>query len=97
MTDTPTAMERRYVICPETAKSEEVDLERTPCGVVIGGCSRFAAVGDECSRACAASLDERDRRGVDDFRPRVLVVYAGQHIQTMTIALSASSLSRRRN
>ena len=95
MTDTPTAMERRQIICPETSKPEEVDFDRTPCGVVIGGCSRFAALGDECSRACAVRLDERDRRGVDGIRPRVLVVYTGQHIQTKTIASSLSDhLSR---
>lgn len=70
-------MERRTITCPETALREDIELERTPCGVVISGCSRFQPHGAvECTRVCAVGLDRRDRRDVDDIAPRVLVVYA---------------------
>ncbi len=89
-------MERQRITCPETAKHEEIELERTPCGVVITGCSRFQPCSAvECTRACAVRLDRRDRRGVDDIAPRVLVVYTSRYAQTKAIALAlADHLSR---
>jgi hypothetical protein len=90
-------MERKIVDCPETQKREEIDFERTPCGIVIAGCSRFeprCAVA--CGARCAAVLD-RDRRGVDDLDPRVLVVYAGGYGRTRALAEAlAVHLSRDR-
>lgn len=89
-------MERKLITCPETVTLEEIELERTPCGIVIAGCSRFephSAV--DCARACAVRMDRRDRRDVDDRAPRVLVVYPSRHEQTKSIALAlADHLSR---
>lgn len=89
-------MERQRVKCPETDKREEIELERTPCGIVITGCSRFQPCSAvDCTRACAVRLDRRDRRGVDDIAPRVLVVYTSRHAQTKEIALAlADQFSR---
>ena len=82
-------MERQRISCPETNKREEIEIERTPCGIVIAGCSRFQPCSAvECTRACAIRLDRRDRRGVDDIAPRVLVVYTSRHAQTKAIALA---------
>ena len=64
-----------------------IELERTPCGVVIATCTRFQPCDAvECTRACAVRLDRRDRRGVDDIAPRVLVVYTRRYKATKTIA-----------
>ncbi len=89
-------MERQRITCPETAKREEIEIDRTPCGIVITGCSRFEPCSAvECTRACAVRLDRRDRRGVDDIAPRVLVVYTSRYEQTKAIALAlADHLSR---
>ena len=89
-------MERQRIVCPETTRPEDVDVERTPCGVVIAGCSRFHPSGAiACTRACAARLDDCDRRDVDDVAPRVLVVYAGGSAKTKAIATDlARHLSR---
>ena len=68
--------EHRRIECPETQTNLEIDLERTPCGIVVVGCNRFRS-GTElvCGRTCAAALDARERRTLDDVDPRVLVVY----------------------
>ena len=89
-------MERQRISCPETDKPEEIELERTPCGIVIAGCSRFQpSSAVECTRACAVRLDRSDQQGVDDIAPRVLVVYTSRHAQTKAIALAlADHLSR---
>lgn len=89
-------MERRRISCPETDKPEDIELERTPCGIVIAGCSRFQPCSAvECTRACAVRLDRSDQRGVDDIAPRVLVVYTSRHAQTQAIAVAlADHLSR---
>lgn len=80
-------MERKRITCPETAHLEEIDVERTPLGTVIAGCSRFSP-GSEvtCARECAARMDRRDRRDRDDHTERILVAYAGADAQTATIA-----------
>jgi hypothetical protein len=60
-------MERRRITCPETARFELIDYERTPLGAVIAGCSRFLPrCALTCTRECAAQMDHRCRR---DDRP----------------------------
>jgi hypothetical protein len=81
-------MDRKRITCPETAHLEEVDLERTPYGHVIAGCSRFQpACAVQCAGECARRLDRRDRRDTDDLGERVLVVYADAS-RTRPIALA---------
>jgi hypothetical protein len=56
-------MERKRITCPETTHLELIDIDRTPFGALIAGCSRFlprCAMG--CSRECAVHLDHRGRR-----------------------------------
>lgn len=68
-------MERKRITCPETAHLEEIEIEHTPQGIVIAGCSRFephCAVA--CTGECARRMDRRDRRDRDDHEDRVLVV-----------------------
>lgn len=80
-------MERKRIICPETGHEEEIDIERTPHGAVITGCSRFdprRAV--TCGGPCAVVIDRDDRRDVDDRTERVLVVVASGHGPTNVIA-----------
>jgi hypothetical protein len=80
-------MERKRITCPETAHLEEVDLDRTPLGIVIAGCSRFSPRGAvDCPRDCAARLDRRVRRDRDDHSERVLVVSSGDDGRTAEIA-----------
>jgi hypothetical protein len=56
-------MERKRITCPETAHLEEVDIEQTPLGVLIEGCSRFQPrCNVQCARCCAALMDVRDKR-----------------------------------
>jgi hypothetical protein len=70
-------VERKPVTCPETAHLEEIDLEHTPLGVVVAGCSRFEPrCNVSCARECARRIDARERRDADDREERVLVVYA---------------------
>jgi menaquinone-dependent protoporphyrinogen IX oxidase len=79
-------MERKRITCPETGHLEQIDLERTPLGLLIAGCSRFrrpCTLG--CSRECAKRMDRRDHRDVDD-QDRVLIVVAGAHALTAQIA-----------
>lgn len=66
-------MDRKRVTCPETAHLEEIELEHTPQGIVIAGCSRFeprCAVA--CTRECARRMDRRDHGDLDE--DRVLVI-----------------------
>jgi hypothetical protein len=82
---------QKIIKCPETERLEEIDFERTPCGIVIAGCSRFephCAVA--CTARCAAALDKLDRRDVEDRDPRVLVVYAGGSGRAKAIAEALS-------
>lgn len=68
-------MERKRITCPETAHIEEIEYDRTPHGLVIAGCSRFApSCAVACTRECARRLDVRDR--VAESRDRVLVVFS---------------------
>ena len=56
-------MERKRMKCPETDHVELIDLERTPFGVLIEGCSRFLPrCAVDCSTACAARMDHHRRR-----------------------------------
>jgi hypothetical protein len=79
-------MTRKLVTCPETGHLEQLELERTPVGLVIVGCSRLRPEDSPgCARECARRLDCRDRVVVDD-RDRVLVVVAGSDGATIAIA-----------
>ena len=70
-------MERKLITCPGSAHLEEIEIERTPFGIVIASCSRFNPPCEvTCARDCAARMDRRDRLHAPDTRERVLVVYA---------------------
>jgi Flavodoxin domain len=66
---------RLLLTCPETAHLEEVELEPTPLGVVIVGCSRYREGNLSCPRECARRMDRRVHLDVDG-RERVLLVLA---------------------
>jgi hypothetical protein len=69
-------MERKLITCPDTGHLEEVELDHTPAGLVVAGCTRFQPrCAIDCPRECARRLDRRDREAVED-RQRVLVLYA---------------------
>src|SRR5690242_3608693 len=84
-------MERKQITCPDTADVEEIDLLRTPFGIVIDGCSRFEPrCALRCGRECARRMDRRDQRQVDDREERVLVVYAdAQRTRPVCTSLAA--------
>jgi menaquinone-dependent protoporphyrinogen IX oxidase len=78
-------MERKRITCPETAHLEEIDLERTPVGLVIHECSRFHPSRDlACTRECAKRMDRRERIDID-AQDRILVIVSGMHAQTTRI------------
>ncbi len=55
-------MERKLITCPESAHLEEIEMERTPDGIVIISCSRFSpACAVECAVECAVRMNRRDR------------------------------------
>jgi menaquinone-dependent protoporphyrinogen IX oxidase len=79
-------MERKQITCPETGSLAEVELESTPLGLVVTGCSRFQRdKGLVCTRECARRLDRRDHRMVDDHE-RVLMIFGGHSHQIVRIA-----------
>lgn len=84
-------MERMKVSCPVTGRSEEVSVDRTPCGTVIASCSRFVPSGDvHCGGTCAVALDHE--LGCDRaYRAeRVLVVFANaQHTESIARQLGS--------
>lgn len=67
--------ERKRITCPETGSLEQVDLERTPLGLIVTGCTRYCDGDLACARECARRMDRRDRKEVDG-RERVLLVLA---------------------
>jgi len=77
--------EKKRVTCPETGHLEEVELERTPLGVVVTGCSRFRDGVPTCPRECARRMDRRDRIDVEN-RERVLLVLANLHDDAAQVA-----------
>lgn len=88
-------MERQLITCPETGHLEQIELERTPYGVVIASCSRFERpCGVQCTRECARRMDHRDRRDVEDRGDRVLVVYADARYTRSIAEQLATLLSR---
>jgi hypothetical protein len=55
-------VERKLITCPESAHLEEIEMERTPDGIVIISCSRFSpACAVECAVECAVRMNRRDR------------------------------------
>jgi hypothetical protein len=85
-------VERKRITCPETAHLEEVDLEPTPLGIVVVGCSRFEPRCEvQCTRECARRMDHRERYDADDRGERVLVVYAdARRTRPLSNALAAA-------
>lgn len=82
-------MERKRITCPETAHLEVIELEHTPCGIVIAGCSR----GVPCSHECARRMDLRD--GTDQRNERVLVAFASYDGATQGVAQTIADALRR--
>lgn len=79
-------MERKWITCPETGSLEVVQLEHTPVGLVVTGCSRLQHEKElGCPRECARRLDRRDHRLVDDHE-RVLMILGGHAHQIARIA-----------
>ena len=66
---------RKRITCPETGGLEQVELDQTPLGLVVTGCSRYRDGALACPRTCARRMDRRDRVDLDD-RERVIVVLA---------------------
>jgi menaquinone-dependent protoporphyrinogen IX oxidase len=82
-------MERKLITCPGSAHLEEIEMERTPLGILIGSCTRFSpACAVTCARDCAARMDRRDRMLSPDRRERVLLVYADDHERQLTERLA---------
>jgi hypothetical protein len=79
-------MERRAITCPHTAHLEVIDHERSPLGMLVTGCTRFAPGDVRCNRECARRFDLRDRANNADPTERVLVVYAGSREPAEAIA-----------
>jgi hypothetical protein len=69
-------MERLRITCPDSAHLEAIDVERTPFGLVLHGCSRFEPhCAVECDADCVRRLDMRARANMYDRRDRVLLVF----------------------
>jgi hypothetical protein len=88
-------MERKRITCPEIAHLVEVDVERTPFGVVIAGCSRFeprCAVA--CAGECARRMDRHEREHEDDRNDRVLVLYTNAPFMRPVIETLAQDFGR---
>jgi menaquinone-dependent protoporphyrinogen IX oxidase len=68
-------VEHKRITCPDTGCVEEVELDHTPLGLVVTGCSRYPDGALACARDCARRMDRRDRADLED-RERVLVVLA---------------------
>ncbi|MBV8762923.1 MAG: hypothetical protein JO257_36900 [Deltaproteobacteria bacterium] len=82
--------DRKRITCPETGHLEEVELERTPLGLLVTGCSRFGAGPVACPRECARRMDRRDRAD-EDLRERVLILVANLHDDAARIASSIAA------
>ena len=55
-------MASMLVTCPETAHLEQIEFDRTPLGILIGGCTRLGpGCSLSCERLCARMFDRRDR------------------------------------
>src|SRR5574341_1960721 len=82
-------MERERVICPSTGGLEQIEFERTPFGIVITNCSRFRPrTAIRCVGKCAARIDRRHRRTIEDWTERVLVVYGGRATRAIAEAIA---------
>jgi hypothetical protein len=83
-------MERKLITCPGYAHLEEIEMERTPCGILIGSCTRFSPPSAvTCARECAVLMDRRDRLRAPDHRERVLLLYADDHAHRLAEQLAA--------
>jgi hypothetical protein len=88
-------MERKSITGPETAHLEQVELERTPHGIVISTCTRFEPpCAVHCTRECARRMDRRDRLAIDDRWERVLVIHADAPWMRSIAEYLASLLAR---
>jgi hypothetical protein len=82
-------MERKLITCPGSGHLEELEIERTPLGILIGSCTRFSpACNVTCARDCAARMDRRDHLVSHDQRERVLLVYANEAAQRLAERLA---------
>lgn len=78
-------IERKRITCPESGHLEEIELERTPLGLLVTGCSRYGERPIGCPRECARRMDRCDRLNADD-RERVLIVLADFHDDAARVA-----------
>src|SRR5689334_16201965 len=72
---------------PRPGRIEHVDLDRTPLGLIVTGCSQFPDGAPACACDCARRMDRRDRGYLED-RERVLVVLATSRNNAARIAAS---------
>lgn len=77
--------DRKRILCPDTGRLQEVELEHTSLGVVVTSCDRYPDAPLACGRACARRTDAQDREIIDD-RERVLIVLANLHDDAAHIA-----------
>lgn len=68
-------VEHNRITCPVTGRREDVELDRTPLGLVVTSCTGCRDDALACSRECARRMDRRDRADIDD-RERVIVILA---------------------
>lgn len=77
--------ERKQITCPETGQLESVELDHTPLGLLVTGCSRYPDGAIACPGECARRLDRRERAAIED-RERVLVIVANPRDDAASIA-----------
>ncbi|HET9623408.1 MAG TPA: flavodoxin domain-containing protein [Kofleriaceae bacterium] len=77
--------DKRRITCPETGHLEEVEIERSPLGLVVIGCSRYPDESLGCPRECARRMDRREHLAVED-RDRILIVVDNRHDEAGHIA-----------
>lgn len=78
-------VERRRITCPETGDLEDVELDRTPLGLVVTSCSRDRDGALACPRECARRIDRRERADAED-RERVVLILESWHDSAARVA-----------
>jgi menaquinone-dependent protoporphyrinogen IX oxidase len=78
------AMERKRITCPETGRLEDVELDRTPLGLIVTGCSSHRDDAFACPCECARRMDRRDRADVEG--ERVIVILASLRDRVARVA-----------